>query len=50
MVARGEGCWGLGEKAEGIKMYKLVVTKYSWGCKVQRWDYSQCYSNNYVWN
>ena len=26
-VDRGEGCWGLGEKGEGIKKYKLVVTE-----------------------
>ena len=27
MVARGEGGGRLGEKGEGIKKYKLVVTK-----------------------
>ena len=30
----GEGWgWGLGEKGEGIKKYKLVVTKRSWDIK-----------------
>ena len=26
------GVGGLGEKDEGIKTYKLAVTKQSWGC------------------
>ena len=35
VVARGEGFGELGEKGEGIKKYKLIVTKQSWVCKVQ---------------
>ena len=35
MVARGVGVGGMGEKGEGIKKYKLVVTKQSWSCKIQ---------------
>ena len=40
MVARLEGVRGLDEKGEGIKKYKLVVTKQSWGCKVQHRKFS----------
>ena len=29
-VARWEGCWGDGEKGEGISKYKSVVTEQSW--------------------
>ena len=32
---RGGWFGGLGEKGEGIEKYRLVVTKYSWGCTVQ---------------
>ena len=31
---------GLAEKGEGIEKYTLVVTKNSWGCKVQYGKYS----------
>ena len=31
MVARGEGRWELGGKAEGTEEYRLVVTEQSWG-------------------
>ena len=41
MVARGEGVGGLDEKSEGIKKYRLVVTKQSWRCKVQHREHSQ---------
>ena len=41
MVARGEWGWGVGERGEGIKKYKLAVTELSWGCKVQHREYSQ---------
>ena len=41
MVARGEGVGVLGEKSKGIEMCKLVVTKQSWGCKVQHKKYTQ---------
>ena len=41
IVARGEGAWGLGGKGEGSEKYRLVVTKESWGCKVQHRKYSQ---------
>lgn len=34
------GVWGLDEKDEGIEKDKLVITKYSWGYKVQHRDYS----------
>ena len=34
MVDRWEGVGGLSEKGKQIKKYRLVVTKYSWGCKV----------------
>ena len=40
MVARGEGVGGLGEKGEGIKKSKLVVTEQTQGCKVQHREYS----------
>ena len=32
---------GDGENGEGIRKYKLVVTKESWGCKVQPREYNQ---------
>ena len=35
MVAKWERIWRLGEKGERIDKYRLVVTKQSWGCKVQ---------------
>ena len=41
MVATWEGGWGSDEKGEGIEEYRLVVTKQSWGCKVQHREYSQ---------
>ena len=41
MVARGEGVGGLGEKGEGIKKSKLVVTEQTQGCKVQHKEYNQ---------
>ena len=42
--ARGFGGWGIekmGEKGGGIKKYKLAVTEYRQGCKVQDREYSQ---------
>lgn len=30
----------LGEKGEGLKKYKLVVTKQSRGCRVERREYN----------
>ena len=33
MMARWEGGQGVGEKGEGIKKYKSVVTERSWGYK-----------------
>ena len=41
MVDREEGFRGFGEKGEGIEKCRLVVTKQSWGCKVQHRGYSQ---------
>ena len=41
--------WGLGGKGEGVKKYKLVVTKYSQRCKVQHRKYSQSHCNNFLW-
>ena len=41
LVARWEAGWGMGEKGEGIKKYKFVVTEQSQGCKVQLREYSQ---------
>lgn len=35
MVSGWEGAGGPGEKGEGIKKCRLVVTKESQGCKVQ---------------
>ena len=33
--------WGeVGKKDEEVRKYKLVVTEYSWGCKVQHGKYS----------
>ena len=40
-VAREKGVGRLGEKGEGTKKYKLVVTEQSWGRKVQHRAYSQ---------
>ena len=34
------GRWWLSEKGEGIKNYKLAVTKYSQACKVRHREYS----------
>ena len=36
----GEG-WGVGEKGEGNKKYKLAVTEQTQGCKVQHKEYNQ---------
>ena len=44
-----EGWLGMGEKGEGVRGYKLVVTELSQECKVQHREYSQYYSNNDVW-
>ena len=41
MVAREKGFREMGEKGEGVKKYKLVVTKYSWGCKVWCREFGQ---------
>ena len=41
MVIRGRGAGVLGEKGEGTKKYRLVVTKQSQGCKVQHRPDSQ---------
>lgn len=41
MVARWEEGWGVGEKGEWVKKYKLVIEEYSWGCKVQLRECSQ---------
>ena len=35
MAATWEEVGRIGEKAERMKKYKLVVTEWSWGCKVQ---------------
>ena len=32
---------GMGEKGEGIRKHRLVVTECSWGCKIQNREYSQ---------
>ena len=32
----GKGMGGVGEKGEGVKKYKRVVTEQSWGCKIQQ--------------
>ena len=48
MAARQQGV-RMGQKGEGSKKYKFAVTEQSWGCKVQYSDYSQQYSDNYVW-
>ena len=37
IIARGLGGGGMGEKAKGIRGYKLVNK--SWGCKVQHREY-----------
>ena len=37
----GRGVGVLGEKSEGIKKYKLVVTKYLWRFEAQHRQYSQ---------
>ena len=36
MATRWEGGKGVGERGEGIKKYKLVITKQSQGFKLQR--------------
>ena len=41
MVARRERDWGLGKKGEGIKKYKLILTKQSRDVKVQQRKCSQ---------
>lgn len=41
IVARWEAVGELGEKGEGIKKYKLAVTKQLLECKVQHKEYSQ---------
>ena len=46
-VARGKEVRRMGEKGEGIKKYKLEVSKWSWGCQVQHREYSQLYSSDY---
>lgn len=46
MVAKRDGGVELDEKGEGIKKYKLAVTKWSRGCKIQHSEYGQRY---YVW-
>ena len=38
---RGGGMGRLGEKGEGIKKYKLVFIKSSWGCKIQHRKYRE---------
>ena len=38
----------LDEKGEGMKKYKLIVTKQSQGCRVQHREYSQYYCKDYV--
>ena len=48
VVARGDRSWGLGEKGEGIKKYKLIATEYSWGHEVRHREHSQQHCNNYV--
>lgn len=40
IVARWEGFGEMGDKGEGIKKYKLVLTKQSQGCKVGIREYS----------
>ena len=40
---------GLGGKGEGIEMYRLVVSKQSWRCKVEHRKRTQQYCNNCVW-
>ena len=37
----GRRAGGMGEKGEGIRKYKLVVTEQSWGCKLQHREHSQ---------
>ena len=37
----GKGIREHGVKGEGIEKYKQVITKQSWGCKVQHREYSQ---------
>ena len=40
-AVRGEGIGKLGEKGEGIKKYKSVVTEQSQRCKLQHRKHSQ---------
>ena len=40
-VAKWEGVGGMGEKGEGMKKHKLVVTEQSWEYQVQQREYSQ---------
>ena len=40
MVARGEGLGSWVKKAKGLRS-TMVVTKESWGCKVQHGEHSQ---------
>lgn len=35
------GGWGLGETGNGFKTYKMLITKQSRGCEVQRKESSQ---------
>ena len=49
VVASGEGGGGMGKKGKGVEKYKLIVTKESWGIKVQHKEYSQQYCDNCVW-
>ena len=46
---RGGGIRGLVKKGEGIRKYKLVVTKQSWRCEVQHRKYTNITYSNYVW-
>ena len=38
-VARQQGGWGMGEKGDRIKKYKLAVTEQSLGHKIQHREY-----------
>ena len=40
----------MGEKGEGIKKYKLVVTEKSWGCEVQPREYGNIVILCVVWD
>ena len=48
-TARGQGVGGLGEKHEGIKQYKLVVTEHSQRCRLQHKKYRQECGDDYTW-